>query len=163
MPRNGSAAGSPARRHSNPALRGKGSRGGAGRTEGVPAAKPASRGAWLLPHLQPREAAAGGTTQQDIRQPGPWRCAAAAVPVAGMPAAAAPVAAAAAVPMPRVGMPAAASRALKSAAANRRIGARIPPARAKSAYHDGSTLALSAAGRFAAAHREIPCRDPRCA
>jgi len=59
----------------------------------MPAAKPASRGAWPLPHLQAQEAAAGRTTQQDIRQPGPWRFAAAAWPAAAVPAAAVPAAA----------------------------------------------------------------------
>lgn len=95
----------------------------------MPAAKPAGCRGWLLPHLQAREeAAAGRATQQDILQSGPWRCAAipAAGPVAG-PAAGAPAATrehpAAAVP--GAGMPAAASRALNSAAVSSFIGASI--------------------------------------
>jgi len=127
MPRNGRAAGDPGCRQASATPRGNGSRGGAGRIEGMPAAKPAGCRGWLLPHLQAREeAAAGRTAQQDILQSGPWRCA--AIPAAG-PAAGAPAAAREhpAVAVPGAGMPAAASKALNSAAASLRIGARIPP------------------------------------
>jgi hypothetical protein len=126
MPSNASAAGSPGCRQASAAPRGNGSRGGVGRIEGMPPAKPAVCRGWLLPHLQQEEAAAGRTTQQDILQPGPWRCAAAGPAI---PVPAAPVAPAAPAPErehpaaagPRTGMPAAASRALNSTTASPRI------------------------------------------
>jgi len=155
MPRNGRAAGSPGCSQARAAPRGNGSRGGAGRIEGMPAAKPAGCRGWLLPHLQPREAAAGRTTQQDIRQSAPWRCAAAmpaAVPAAGAPAAAPwehPPAA-----VPRTGMPDAASRALNSAAASLRIGARIPSARQAGEAVRRNGGKLDAAVNFAAFSRQ---------
>jgi len=159
MPRNGRAATGPGCRQSAAAARGNGSRGGAGRIEGMPAAKPAGCRGWLLPHRQPREAAAGRTTQQDIRQSAPWRCAA-PIPAAG-PAAGTPVAAREhpATAVPRTGMPAAANRALNSAAASLRMGERIPP-RAKYAYHRGLTVgrlppdASQPRGRFRAGIRD---------